>query len=255
MLKKRVIPVVLIDNSGKVIKTENFKNPNYIGDVFNTIKILNEYEVDEIILLDIEATKKKLKPNFDLLKKLSTEIFVPLSYGGGIDNLESIEKILSLGFEKVSINNASKNKNFINQACKTFGDQSIILSVDLMCNDELSIFDYVNETLKKISLEELIKNINDLKCGEFLFNFVEREGLMNGYNIRIIKNLISYINKPLIFCGGAGKLAHLEEVLSLGNCSVACGSFFIYANKNKGVLINYLDNDDKDSLSLKILNK
>lgn len=255
MLKKRVIPVILIDNNGKVFKTEKFDNPNYIGDVFNTIKILNEYEVDEIFILDIEATKKKLSPNYSLLQKISTESFVPLTYGGGIDNLEKIEKIFSLGFEKISINKAAQiNNNFFNEACKLFGNQSIVLSIDIKCEENISIFDYTKKEFKKINELELLKIIDSYNCGECFFNFVDNDGIMQGYNVNIIRKLIKLTNKPLIVCGGAGKLSHLDEILRLGNCSVACGSFFIYANENKGVLINYLDEDEKNNLPLEITN-
>lgn len=255
MLKKRIIPVILIDNNGKVFKTEKFDNPKYIGDVFNTIKILNEYEVDEIIILDIEATKKKLSPNYSLLEKISTESFVPLTYGGGIDNLEKIEKILSLGFEKISINKAAQiNNQFFNKASKLFGNQSIVLSIDIKFEENISIFDYTKKEFKQINESELLKMMNNYNCGEYFFNFVDNDGLMQGYNVNIIQKLIKLTNKPLIVCGGAGKLSHLNEILILGNCSVACGSFFIYANENKGVLINYLDEDEKNSLPLEITN-
>ena len=253
MLKKRIIPVLLIDNIGNVLKTENFNNPKYIGDLFNTIKILNEYEVDEIVIIDITATKKNLSPNYKLLQKISTESFVPLTYGGGINNLESISKILSLGYEKISINQAAKlNNNFINKAAKVFGEQSIILSIDLKCDEYIGIYDYINKISKKTIYKNLIDKLNNFNCGEYFLNFVERDGMMEGYNIKVIKEIIKGLSKPLVVCGGAGKFIHLQEALSLGNCSVACGSFFIYANKNKGVLINYLEDEEKELLPLEI---
>ena len=232
MLKKRVIPVILIDNNGKVFKTEKFDNPNYIGDVFNTIKILNEYEVDEIFILDIEATKKKLSPNYSLLQKISTESFVPLTYGGGIDNLEKIEKIFSLGFEKISINRQiipfglnisikkrkpvaygerlkdgknllgfiDKNGHFITEK---YSDKDYIKDIKIkVFGWEEKYRDLLAEILNSSNTEEVeLKSITFSKNGFLTLEEKDLKTIVLGFNSNIIKKqilIIKNLKKQLV---------------------------------------------------------
>lgn len=253
MLYKRIIPILLLDENYRVVKTETFSNPKYIGDPINTIKLFNEYEVDEIIILDISATKNNTEPNYELLKKISSESFVPLTYGGGIKNIKMIEKILDIGFEKVSINNiAIKDMQFIENVSKKFGSQSIVVALDLYGEKDISIYDYSRKKIIYNDAIDYIKKINNKNFGELFINFVDNDGSMNGFNLIMVKKILQIISRPLVVCGGAGEIDHLRELFLLGNCSAACGSFFVYANKNKGVLINYLTPDEKELLPIKI---
>ncbi len=246
MLKSRIIPVLLLKGEG-LVKTINFKNPKYIGDPINAVRIFNEKEVDELIFLDINASKLNVEPNYQLLSNISGEAFMPMSYGGGITSLKQIEKILKLGFEKIVINSSFfSKKNLIQEAVKNFGSQSIIGAIDVRKNILNSYVVYKNSGLTKIkvTLKDHIASLMEAGVGEIFINSIDKDGYMKGYDLDLLKVVSSLIKVPLIACGGAGSLNHLKDAIIRGNASAAAaGSLFVFLGPHRAVLINYPDRE------------
>lgn len=240
MLSNRVIPVLLLENQG-LVKTTKFKDSVYIGDPINAIKIFNDKEVDELVFLDIEASKNGREPDFNLISNFATECFMPLSYGGGIKTIEHIRRILKLGVEKVCINTrALDNPNFIKEAVKVFGSSTIIVSIDVKENLFGKYQIYNKNTKSKIDFLSFVKTIYDNGAGEIMINAVNRDGMMLGYDLKLAKSITSIVDIPVILCGGAGKLSDFKDAVEIGGASaVAAGSFFVFHGRHKAVLITY----------------
>ena len=242
MLKKRLIPVLQIYEK-KLVKTIRYKKINYIGDPINTIRIFNSLEVDEMIILDIEASKKKISPNFDLLDKLAQESFVPLSYGGNVKNIYEAEKIFKIGFEKIVLNSSIMNDiEILNKFISQFGKQAIVVSIDIKKDFFGNINLYSNSGSKKshYNLDSLFKIIKEKECGEILVNDIDREGTWSGLNHKLAKTITGHINIPIIINGGAKNLIDISNVLETTNISgVGVGNIVVYQKKGMGVLINY----------------
>ena len=241
MLRTRVIPVLLLRNKG-LVKTIKFNSGKYIGDPINALKIFNDKEVDEIVVLDIDASKEGRKPNFKAVKEFASECFMPLGYGGGIQELDDVKNLFALGVEKVVINTAAiQNLNLISQSAKIFGDQSIVLSIDVKKNLLGRHQVYSHKSGKAVSLD-LIKYVNDAisaGAGEILLQSVDQDGLMTGYDLRIIQKISSNVNVPIVACGGAGRIDDLRKGSDAGASALAAGSMFVYHGPHKAVLINY----------------
>ena len=241
MLLKRIIPCLLIKDDG-LVKTERFKDPVYIGDPINAVKIFNEKEADEILIIDINATINK-KINYDLLSKIFSECFVPTCYGGGISTLEDAKKIIKLGAEKICIQSYGiKNKKFILDLAKYFGSQSIVLSIDVKKNifGKLKIWNYLENDFYKVdNFYEFIQEIISYGVGELLINDVDSDGTLKGSNKDLIKSVSSKIKIPTIFCGGINSIDDIKKSFDNGAKSVAAGSFFVFYGKLKAVLITY----------------
>ncbi len=241
MLSTRVIPCLLLSNRG-LIKTTKFKKPVYLGDPINIVKIFNDKEVDELVMLDIHATVEKRKPNFELLAEIAGECFMPLGYGGGISSIDDIQRLFALGIEKVSVNTmASENPDLIRQAAEKFGSQSIVVSIDvrrtLFGKHEIFLNNAKNKI--KIDLIEYVQKLEALGAGEVLLNSIDRDGTMGGYDIGLVSQISKSINIPVIACGGAGKIQDFVDVVDKGGASaVAAGSFFVFHGKHRAVLIN-----------------
>ena len=241
MLKHRVIPLLSLDNY-KLVKTLRFKNPQYIGDPINAIHIFNEKEVDEIIIIDITASKKNREPNFDLIEEIAGECYMPLTYGGGIRSVEDVDRILSIGVEKVSLQSSIiKNPNFINDLAKRFGSQSIVVSVDVKKNwlGKLKYFVAVKESTLELDLIDLIKDLINAGAGEVLLNAVDKDGTLSGPDLEIIKQVSNSIEVPIIACGGISSLEDIKAAVEVGASAVAAGSFFVYYGPHRAVLISY----------------
>ena len=240
MLNKRVIPVLLLDD-GYLVKTINFENPKYIGDPINAVRIFNTKEVDEIIIIDINSSKYKSGPDYDLINDLASECFMPLTYGGGISKIEHIKKLFYTGVEKISINQACINNfNLLSEASLIFGSQSIIYSIDIFKeNNKYFIYDYIN----KCKFNDPIKScINAEKCGagELFVNTVNLDGNMSGYDVDFFSELSNKVSIPIIACGGAGSIEDINLLFDKTKVSAAAaGSFFIFKGKHKAVLISY----------------
>lgn len=247
MIRNRIIPCLLLQGKG-IVKTVRFKYDKYIGDPINIVKIFNEKEVDEIIILDIGATAKKKGPQFQLISEIASECFMPLGYGGGIISIEDIKKTFEIGIEKVVINyGAHKSPSLVEKAAKLFGSQSIVVSVDV----KKSIFGnyevYTSGRKMRTGKNpiEYATMMEGLGAGELLINSINRDGTMEGYDLELIKMVTEATSIPVIACGGAGKLNDFKGGISKGGASaVAGGSIFIYQGEGKAVLISYPSQED-----------
>jgi cyclase len=241
MLKTRVIPVLLLKNGG-LVKTIRFKDPTYIGDPINAVKIFNEKEVDELVFLDISATKEKRLPDLDKISQIANECFMPLCYGGGVTSVDQMKEIFGLGVEKISINNAAcSNPALVKEAADIFGSQSVIVSIDVKKNIFGKYEIVVAGGAKGTGMDPVdwAKRVQDLGAGEILLNSVNCDGMMNGYDIDMIKKICQAVSVPVIVCGGAGKAEDFRQAQDAGASAVAAGSMFVFFGKNRAVLINY----------------
>lgn len=242
MISFRVIPVLLISQNG-LVKTRRFKEPIYIGDPINAIKIFNEKEVDELILLDIDASKEGRGPDFSLIEQIASECFMPLGYGGGIKSREEANKLFSIGIEKIIFNTtAYTSPSLISEIAKEVGSQSIVVSIDYKKNffGIPKLFSHCGATPPALAILEYAKYIQGIGVGEIMLHCVDRDGEMNGYDLNVLKQVASSLEIPVIACGGAGSISHLLEGVKDGNASaVAAGSMFVFHGPLRGVLINY----------------
>ena len=245
MLYPRLIPCLLLDKNGDMVKTINFdyETRRYIGDIENAVKIFNEKKADEIIILDIDATSERLEPKFDLIKKIAHSCRMPLSYGGGIKNLDQVKKIISSGVEKIILGSAIyENINLIKEISEYCGTQSIAACIDILfLNNEIKLLSHNGKKYQsEQNILDLIKKIQENGVGEIILNSIDRDGTMSGYNLEYINNFKKIISVPLTLLGGAGEVDHFKDVVKkIAVSGLAAGSFFIYKSKKKGVLINY----------------
>lgn len=246
MVLKRVIPCLLMKNR-ELYKSIKFKNYNYIGDPLNAIKLFNDKSADELIILDIEATAKNRPIDFDYLDQIAKEAFMPMAYGGGIKTIDDIQRIISIGFEKVVITSqALYNNSIISDAAKNVGNQSIVVGVDIKKNiwGKYKIYSHSEKKILNIDPLEYCKNCVELGAGEIFINNVNLDGTMQGYDFDIIQELSDNIKTPVIPCGGAGTYDDIKKMLEKPNINaVSAGSVFVYYGKEKSVLINYPDED------------
>lgn len=242
MLLTRVIPCLLKRNAA-LVKTINFNKFNYIGDPVNSIQIFNNLLVDELIFLDITATKGGEGPDFELISKITTECFMPLSYGGGVRSIGDMRKIFSLGVEKIIIcSYAVENPDFIHQATAEFGSQSVIVSIDVRKNffGRYEVFTQAGTKNTKLDPVEFAKHMVEKGAGEIFVNSIDRDGMMAGYDLALIKKVSHTVKVPVIASGGAGELKDLTKAVCAGASAVAAGSLFVYQRKSyDSVLINY----------------
>lgn len=238
-VRPRIIPVLLIDDRD-LIKTVNFKNPTYLGDPVNAVKIFNRKGIDELSILDISATRRGVEPDFELLEDIASQAFMPLSYGGGIKTIEQVRRLLAIGYEKVVINTALiKNPELVQEAVKLVGGQSVVASIDAKTvNGKYKcVIDDGNEIVE-ISPVELAKKSEQFGVGEIFINSVDRDGMMQGYDISLVKNIAASVSVPVTACGGAGGVNDLKKALKEGNAhAAAAGSMFVYYGRLKAVLI------------------
>lgn len=246
--RPRVIPCLSITGEHDLVKTIKFSNPRYLGDPINAVKIFNDKGVDELCILDITATKEGRKPDFDYIKDIATEAFMPLSYGGGISNIEQIKRIFNMGYEKVIINTAFyKNPNLITEAANLAGSQSIVVSIDVK-NEMLGRKRcYVCGGTEKTNKDpiEMAKLAERLGAGEIIINSINNDGVMKGYDLKLISEVSKAVNIPVIASGGAGSLKDLKRALEEGSAhAVSAGSLFVYYGSEKAVLINMPDEEE-----------
>lgn len=237
----RVIPTLLLRGKG-LVKTVNFKNPTYIGDPMNVVKIFNEKEVDELVLLDIEATKNNKDLNYSWIRDIVSESFMPIAYGGGISNIDQIKKLFDTGVEKIILNTASLDFNLISKAASLFGEQSIVVCIDAKKSLFGGYHIYTNGgTVKhKVNPAVFAENCVNAGAGEIIIQSIDHEGKMNGYDLDLTKMVSERVNVPIVASGGAGTIEHFKDAISVGGASaVTAGSFFVYKGKHKAVLISY----------------
>jgi cyclase len=249
MIHSRVIPCLLLRNKG-LVKTVQFKNPTYLGDPINVVKIFNDKEVDELIFLDITATIENRKPSFDYMKDITSECFMPLGYGGGISNVEDIKTILGIGVEKICINSyAVKDPSFIRRASDMFGSSTIIVSLDVRKNVFGKYEVYTDGGHKPAHLDPVrfAVQMAEYGAGEILLNSIDRDGTMKGYDLNLTKMVTAAVDVPVIACGGAGNVQHLIQVVKeAGASAAAAGSMFVFQGKHRAVLISYPKQQELD---------
>ena len=249
MLQNRVIPQLLL-SQGALVKTKRFSDPQYIGDPINAVRIFSEKEVDELILVDIDATRKATGIDFRLVEEVASECFIPLTYGGGVDSINSASQIFSLGVEKICLQTACLNdEQFIRSLVDRFGSQSIVVSLDLK-KDWLGRYQIWHAACRqKIegSWVDYVDRVIELGAGELLINCVDREGLMDGLDLDVIKQC-SKFPIPVVAAGGVGCLEHIRSGIVAGADAVAVGSLFVMRGPHRAVLINYPEHSDLVSL-------
>lgn len=240
---KRLIPVLLLQDD-LIYKTKKFKSPKYVGDPINTVKIFNDKGADEIIILDILASKNNQEPNYKLLENILSECFMPVCYGGGIDCLETAKKVFDLGVEKISMKTSLHNTNYrnlINDIAKIYGSQAIVACIDVKKN-LFGNYYIVSNDLKqnyKLDIEKYIKSLAHEGVGEILLQFVDRDGMMNGQDLDFIKLITKTSSVPLITLGGIGNDENIKMSINAGADAVAAGSFFVFTGPHNAVLISY----------------
>lgn len=242
MLTVRAIPCLLMTKR-KLVKTVKFKHPAYVGDPINAIKIYNEKEVDELVVLDITAAVEGREPDFAMISDITGECFMPLAYGGGVTKMEHLYRLFKMGVEKVSINShAAQYPEFITQAAREFGSQSIIFSIDVRSK----LFGRYDCCIRAGSQSvgknpvELAKLAEDSGAGEILLTSIDRDGTWEGYDVELIRKVTSEVSIPVIASGGAGKVEDFSAAVNQGGASaVAAGSMVVYQKKGMGVLINF----------------
>jgi imidazole glycerol-phosphate synthase subunit HisF len=241
MLKNRVIPALLLQNNG-LVKTTKFSSPKYVGDPINVIRIFNEKEVDELMLLDISASKNNKEPNYSLLEQVAGECFMPLAYGGGVKTIEVARRLFSLGIEKICIQSAGlENPQLISELSDCFGSQSIIFSIDVKKNFFGKRIVYSSKLQKSIN-DDLLGTINKfvrLGVGEILLNSVDKDGTLSGPDISMIKDVCESVEVPVIALGGISSLNDIRICVNAGASAVAAGAFFVYHGPHRAVLITY----------------
>ena len=228
---------------GSLVKTVKFKNPSYVGDAINAIKIYNEKEVDELIFLDITATAENRPPDLEIIKEIASECFMPLAYGGGITTLEQVREILRVGVEKVSFNSAAiNNLDLITETAKAFGTQCVVVSIDVKKSfwGKYEVYgERATRTIKEDPVD-FARKMEDAGAGEILLTSVDREGTWEGFDIELIRKVSDAVKIPVIAHGGGGKLGDIQDAVKLGKASaVALGSLVVYQKKGMGVLINF----------------
>lgn len=242
MRRIRVIPILLIQNSG-LVKSIQFKKHQYVGDPINAVKIFNEKEVDEIVILDISASQDKRVPNIQQIAEITGEAFMPLAYGGGITRLEEIKEILYEGAEKVVLNtSALDHPELITHAAQRFGSQSIVVSIDVQKNWLGQYKVYRNNGTKNTGINpvELSKQVAKLGAGEIMLTSIDRDGTFGGYDLELLKQITQAVDIPVIACGGASEVKDFRQAVSIGGASaVAAGSMFVYQRPHRAVLISY----------------
>lgn len=242
MALKRIIPCLLYDGSG-LIKTVKFKNPSYVGDPINAIKIYNDKEVDELIIIDINASRQKRRPNFDKIADMASEAFMPFAYGGGVKTFEDFATLYKLGVEKVVVNSLiQQDPEVIKKVIAHYGAQAVVACIDFKkpMFGAKAPYSYIGNKIK-MSLVEYAKYLEkEIGVGELMLYSVDNDGTWEGYDYEVTGQLLNSVDVPVIACGGCGSIADLKKVLYETNANAAAiGSMAVYSKKGMGVLINF----------------
>ena len=247
MFRPRIIPVLLLKGNA-LVKSKCFKNFRYIGDPINAVKVFNDLKADELVFLDIEATKEKRTISAELVKQVGEEANMPFSVGGGIKNLEDIQNIIAEGAEKVIINTyALENPNFIREAADNFGSSTIVVCIDVKKKvfSGNAVWSNSGSKSSKYSPADFAKLIEEQGAGEIIIQSIKKDGSMSGYDLDLIKEISTTVTIPVVALGGAGNLEDMIEGYKKGFASaLAAGSLFVFQGPKKGVLINYVENSD-----------
>ena len=242
MLESRIIPCLLVRNRG-LVKTTKFKNSRYVGDPINVVKIFNDKEVDELIILDISAARERSDPDFDYIVKVVSECFMPVCYGGGIKSIEDARVLFSLGIEKIAINSAAvENPILVRELSEIFGSQSIVISIDVKEKmlGGYEVYTFGGQSRTRLNVRKHANRMEEMGAGEILINSIDRDGTMMGYDIGLIKDIATSVRIPVVACGGAGKIDDFRKAIGQGQASaVSAGSLFVFHGRHKAVLVSY----------------
>lgn len=253
MLRTRLIPTLLL-RQGSLVKTTRFGKFVYIGDPCNTVRIFNELEVDELVFLDITATKERRQPNWSLLGDIASECFMPLAYGGGIQSVAMAQKILQIGYEKVVVNShLTEDPTLIRALSESFGSQAVIVSIDVRLNRWHQYIVYTHNGKRKLKVDpvEWAKHVEKQGAGEILLTSIDREGTWGGFDSSLVKMIASQVNIPVIAHGGCRSLDDCVKVVREANASaVALGSMVVFQKKNQGVLVNFPNSDEIEKINI-----
>jgi len=251
MLRPRIIPSLLIQDNG-LVKTVNFKNPKYVGDPINAVRIFNEKEVDELAIFDIDATAKGLEPNYSLIERIANQSRMPLCYGGGVKTVEQAQKIFGLGIEKIALSSAVlQNPRLITEIAERVGSQSVIVVLDVKKKlfGGYEVYTHNGKKSTGINPFKFAEEAQRLGAGEIVINSIDQDGVMKGYDMGLIDKVREQISLPLTVLGGAGSLSDIKQVIDKhGIIGVAAGSLFVFKGVYKAVLINYPTFEEKEKL-------
>lgn len=252
MLRPRIIPCLLIKDNG-LVKTVNFRNPKYVGDPINAVRIFNEKEVDELIVLDIDATVQKREPDAKVIENLAAECRMPLCYGGGVKSLEQAKRIIGLGVEKVAISSAAiDNPLIVNEIANCIGNQSVVVVIDVKKSSSGGRYEMWTHNGQKNTGKcsiRFARQLVDLGVGEIVINSIDNDGMMKGYDLDLAGKIRESIHVPLTMLGGAGSLDHIGQLIHQhGAIGAAAGSIFVFKGVYRAVLINYPNRVEKDAL-------
>jgi imidazole glycerol-phosphate synthase subunit HisF len=252
MLYPRIIPCLLVKDKG-LVKTVNFKHPKYIGDPINAVRIFNEKEVDELIVLDIDATLEKRGPDYNMIEHLAAECRMPLCYGGGVTTSDQVQRIVQLGVEKVAISSAAiENHDLVTEAAECVGNQSLVVVLDVKKGLGESKYEAWTHNGSKNTGKSpvvLAQELEKLGAGEIVINSIDHDGLMKGYDLDLVGNIRESISVPLTVLGGAGSLNDIGKLINeYGAIGAAAGSLFVFKGVYKAVLINYPNRAEKNAL-------
>lgn len=252
MLRPRIIPCLLVKNGG-LVKTVKFSKPTYVGDPINAVKIFNEKEVDEITVIDIDATVLNKEPDYKLIKSIAAECRMPLCYGGGVKSVDQVERIISLGAEKVAMSSAVvSDPEIVAKAAEVVGGQSVVVVMDVKKSKFRTKYELWTHNASKqtgLSPIEFAQKVERLGAGEVVINSIDNDGMMQGYDFDLVRNIRESIHLPMTILGGAGSLDDIGQMIQkFGIIGVSAGSLFVFKGKYRAVLINYPNRNDKDSL-------
>lgn len=251
MLQSRLIPCLLVHNKG-LVKSVKFQDYKYVGDPINAVRIFNEKEADELMVLDIDATAKGREPDYKMIENLANECRMPLCYGGGITNAEQAEKIFNLGVEKIALSStAIQNPLVIKEIAERVGSQSVVVVIDIKKKFLSGYEIYICNGKKKtsVNLEQFVQEIQNMGVGEIVINSIDKDGVMKGYDLSLIEMIMPLVTVPLTVLGGAGSLEDIKTLVQkFGIIGAAVGSLFVFKGKYKAVLINYPKKEQKDKI-------
>lgn len=245
-LRPRVIPVLLLQN-GKLVKTCRFKQAKYVGDPINAVKIFNEKEVDELILLDIGCSSDGTEPNYELIHKIVSEAFMPVGYGGGIKNAQQAKQIFDLGMEKIILNTSLQNNpELVTQISSVYGSSSLVAGIDYKKNlfGKNKVYFKSGSTKSEYNPIEWALKLQALGAGEIFLNSIDREGAYSGYDYHLLNDISAKVDVPIVISGGASTTEDFIKAIVSGASGMAVGSMFIYKRPHNAVLISYPSNDE-----------
>jgi cyclase len=252
MLYPRIIPCLLVKDKG-LVKTVNFKNPKYVGDPINAVKIFNEKEADELMVLDIDATLEKRGPDYKMIGHLAMECRMPLCYGGGVTSSDDLRRIIQLGVEKVAISRAAiEDPSLVTAAAERVGNQSVVVVLDVkkrFIGGQYEVWTHNGRKSTGKSPSDLAAQMERLGAGEIVINNIDNDGVMKGYDLALVEKVRQSISVPLTVLGGAGSLKDIGRLIhQYGAIGAAAGSLFVFKGVYKAVLINYPSRAEKDLL-------